>query len=173
MCLFLQKLPFESSPCPRFPLRIIVESRLCNFLKHIDKECKPNSLVSKAKQYESHITNRPIITSDITQRIINSAPKNPANDTFASLSKYTINKLLRAKFEKIWNDRISTCSKAITYKTHKTNVACEKYLSLVKNRTHRRTLTKLRLSDHCLAIEKGRHSKPPVTREDSVNSAQA
>ena len=43
--------------------------------KHIDKECKPNSLFSKAKQYESHITNCPTITSDITQSIINSTPK--------------------------------------------------------------------------------------------------
>ena len=92
--------------------------------------------------------------------------KNHTNDTFAPLSKYTINKLRRAKFENFWNDKISTCWKAITYKTHKTNVAYEKYLSLIKNRRHRRTLTKLRLSDHCLAIEKGRQGKPPVIREE-------
>ena len=89
-----------------------------------------------------------------------------ALDSRFKLKNLPINKLLWTKFEKIWNDRISTCSKAITYKTHKTNVEYEKYLSLIKNRKHRRPLTKLRLSDHCLAFEKERHSKPPVIREE-------
>ena len=36
----------------------------------------------------------------------------------------------------------------------------------IKNRKHRVTFTKYRLSDHCLMIEKGRHKRPLVPREE-------
>jgi hypothetical protein len=39
----------------------------------------------------------------------------------------------------------------------KANFGCEKYLSIVQNFNLRRSLTRLRLSAHQLAIEKGRY----------------
>ena len=40
------------------------------------------------------------------------------------------------------------------------------YLLQVRNRKHRRAMTKLRLSDHSLEIEKVRHDKPRINREN-------
>ena len=42
----------------------------------------------------------------------------------------------------------------------------ERYLQVTKNRKHRVSLTKLRLSDHCLMIEEGRHKRPITPREE-------
>ena len=42
----------------------------------------------------------------------------------------------------------------------------ESYLTQVTNTSHRRALTKLRLSDHKLEIECGRHIRPKINREN-------
>ena len=49
-----------------------------------------------------------------------------------------------------------------TYRLFKTtdNYKCEEYLHQVTNTRHRIALTKLRLSNHKLAIETGRYSRP-------------
>ena len=41
----------------------------------------------------------------------------------------------------------------------KTQIGYENYLSQIENIQHRTALTKLRLSNHCLEIEKGRHKR--------------
>ena len=53
-------------------------------------------------------------------------------------------------------------NKMRTYRLFKTidNYKCEDYLHQVTNRRHRIALTKLRLSNHKLAIETGRYSRP-------------
>ena len=43
---------------------------------------------------------------------------------------------------------------------NKTEFKMETYLTQVTHTSHRRTLTKLRLSDHKLEIENGRHIRP-------------
>jgi hypothetical protein len=45
--------------------------------------------------------------------------------------------------------------------SYKANFGCEKYLSIVQNFNLRRSLTRLRLSAHQLAIEKGRYMGIP------------
>ena len=50
-------------------------------------------------------------------------------------------------------------SKLRTYSLIKSDIGLEKYLSEVKNITDRTNMTKLRLSNHSLLIEKGRHLK--------------
>lgn len=42
----------------------------------------------------------------------------------------------------------------------------EPYLSQIKNRNYRVALTKLRISNHTLNIEKGRYQKPPIPRDE-------
>ena len=44
------------------------------------------------------------------------------------------------------------------------DIFVKKYLSMVKNHKHRIALSRLRLSSHCLQIEKGRQRKPPLPR---------
>ena len=56
-------------------------------------------------------------------------------------------------------------SKLRTYGLFKTEVGCEKYLSEIKNLALRQALTKFRLSNHVLNIEKGRHTNPKTPKE--------
>ena len=52
---------------------------------------------------------------------------------------------------------IQDMSKLRTYVTLKDNITVEEYLTSVKNVSNRIALTKFRLSNHTLMIEKGRH----------------
>ena len=55
-----------------------------------------------------------------------------------------------------------------TYIRFKTNFIIEPYLKLVTVTNHRRAISQLRVSSHRLAIETGRHSKPPVPAADRI-----
>ena len=55
-------------------------------------------------------------------------------------------------------------SKLRTYGLFKTDIGLERYLDTIKNKSKRIIVTKLRLSDHHLMIETGRHKKLPKER---------
>ena len=57
-------------------------------------------------------------------------------------------------------------SKLRTYALFKTEIGMEDYLQWIKNFRIRSQVTKLRLSNHHLAIETGRHNVPKVPREE-------
>ena len=52
-----------------------------------------------------------------------------------------------------------------TYALFKTEEGCEKYLHEIKNTSIRQSLTKYRLSNHVLSIEKGRHVSPKTPKD--------
>ena len=60
------------------------------------------------------------------------------------------------------------CPKASLMLNFKNEIKRENYLSLINDRELRVVLSKLRLSDHELAIEKGRYSK--LKRQDRLYS---
>ena len=80
-------------------------------------------------------------------------------------SKSNIKQILEANYQLSWKSKMKTCSKALTYGSYKNRINLEAYLSLITNRADRRIMTKLRLSDHCLIMERGRHYKPPIERD--------
>ena len=55
-----------------------------------------------------------------------------------------------------------TCPKLRTYCTFKHDIYCEPYLYVIKDFKLRKLLSRFRLSNHSLEIEKGRHQKPKV-----------
>ena len=57
---------------------------------------------------------------------------------------------------------LNDTNKSINYRKHKSDIKLEPYLLQVRNRKHRTILTKIRLSDHKLEIEVGRHQKPKI-----------
>ena len=73
---------------------------------------------------------------------------------------------LRTYYEKIWKDMLVKTNKSLVYCKHKSEFKMESYLTRVTNTSHRRALTKLRLSDHKLEIECGRHIRPKINREN-------
>ena len=59
-------------------------------------------------------------------------------------------------------------NKLRSYRIFKKQYELENYLISIKNIKHRITLTRLRISDHNLMIEKGRHTKPYTTPEKRI-----
>ena len=82
-----------------------------------------------------------------------------------TLSKYKRKKHVKDALDRKWYNEILTYPKAEGYVCYKTNINFEFYLKVCKNRKERVMFTKLRLSDHCLQIEKGRHCRPKIPRE--------
>ena len=78
------------------------------------------------------------------------------------------NRIINSYYSYHWKSKMDECSKATLYKTHKQNISLEKYLIKIQKRKVRSTITKIRLSDHCLAIEKGRHSKPKTEKHHRI-----
>ena len=73
---------------------------------------------------------------------------------------------LRTYYEKIWKDMLVKTNKPLVYLKHKSEFKMESYLTQVTYTSHRRALTKLRLSDHKLEIESGRYIRPKINREN-------
>ena len=78
---------------------------------------------------------------------------------------------IQAWFEEIHNDmgrKDSQKNKLRTYRTFKIIYKQENYLKGVSNIKHRIALTKLRISNHCLQIERGRHCRPYIKPEERI-----
>ena len=69
-------------------------------------------------------------------------------------------------FQKQWKEKINQSTKADTYRQFKPEMKFENYL-YHKNRKWRVNMTKLRVSDHKLQIEVGRHQRPLIPRPDT------
>ena len=76
---------------------------------------------------------------------------------------------LKSKFDVHWLDKINQIklgpddldhTKLRTYKTFKASFTREPYLDLIRNRNQRSFLSRLRVSSHNLAIERGRYTRP-------------
>ena len=64
-----------------------------------------------------------------------------------------------------WKEKLGNSTKCDTYRLFKDTMKFENYLHH-KNRKERVAMTKLRISDHKLMIEQGRHTRPITTREE-------
>ena len=152
----------------RYPLLTQIESRICNFIKHIENDYAETSLVSQAFSYENKILNRKSMSSHVEELSTLLRNNHFINSPLVSLSKNSIKKIINSYYSYHWKSKMDECSKATLYKTHKQNISLEKYLIKIKKRKVRSTITKIRLSDHCLAIEKGRHSKPKTEKHHRI-----
>ena len=98
------------------------------------------------KKYEHNLVNR-----------------NNSNEEIRKLSKPKLCNIIKEEFNQT---QVTTITKADTYTQFKNRVKFESYLADIKNRNHRVTFAKYRLSDHCLMLEKGRHKRPVLPREE-------
>ena len=72
---------------------------------------------------------------------------------------------VKSCFDSLWKNELASFPKADSFRQFKETVKFERYLENIRIRKHRVSLSKLRLSDHCLMIERGRHSRPITPRE--------
>ena len=127
------------------------------------------------KAYEFEVTNTDAkfklglttAENDI-RKVIGKVIKTP--DEINKASKIRVKKILEKEYIEKWKSELISTSKARTYAVHKTSYKFEPYLELVKIRRHRIALSKLRLSDHILMIEVGRHRRPKLDVEQRLSN---
>ena len=92
----------------------------------------------------------------------------PYADPFLNLySVKNLRKVTEEIFSNEWKQKLQASTKAVTYRTFKTNMKFEVYLNHPK-RKERVAMTKLRISDHKLMVEKGRHFQQVIPRENRL-----
>ena len=83
------------------------------------------------------------------------------NSDLVHKSKATITKICNDAYDRIWKKEINkNTSKAFSYCKYKSTTRLEPYLSQNLNQKQRIAISRFRLSNHSLMIEKGRHAKP-------------
>ena len=80
-----------------------------------------------------------------------------------TLSRQEQKQVTHEVFQNNWKERINQSTKADTYRKFKPSMKFEQYL-YHQNRKMRVNMTKLRLSDHKLMVEVGRHKRPFIPR---------
>lgn len=81
-------------------------------------------------------------------------------------SKTEVKTLCNSNYDRYWSSALNESPKAESYILFKTNLCFEKYLYVIKNSRHRKSLSRFRISNHELLIEKGRHMRPRLERLD-------
>lgn len=76
----------------------------------------------------------------------------------ASKSRREITKICDCNYDIFWKNKILESRKATSFCKYKTNINLENYLGLKFNIRHRKAISRFRMSNHSLLIEKGRHS---------------
>ena len=94
--------------------------------------------------------------------------KENINPKFCTLKDIKVN--LKSGYHHYWTEYFlkkygdGSGGKYDTYVTFKTRFMYEPYLNQIQSFKHRASLTKFRLSNHCLKVETGRYDKPFVPR---------
>ena len=149
----------------RHSLQANILNQNINYMKYVENKCN-TTLVKQALNYEqTKMECRPTILCLLKnhEKGLSTHPKN--KEVINNLSKYKLRRSIFEEFNVLWQLQIPKFPKANTYKLFKTRVKLENYLIDNNNRKHRVAFTKLRLSDHNLMIEKGRHRRPITPRE--------
>ena len=92
----------------------------------------------------------------MNKNVLESIGLSPQDDV-ENIHKVAFEKLKENFYQESFEEISSEHSKLRTYAKLKTEIGMEKYLCIIENVWDRTALTKIRLSNHTLMIEKGRH----------------
>ena len=137
------------------PLLVQIIKRVVSYIGSIKK--RNSSVVNVAFQCE--LNTEPNMVAFLNKFDLN------ANDLHDK-SKFKVKKVCDDNYDRYWSRAVSESPKALSYILFKRNVCFEKYLYQVKNISHRKAMSRFRLSNHSLLIEKGRHLRPRLERND-------
>ena len=155
----------------RYPLQERILKRNLTYIRYIDGKSQ-SSLVWNALKYEESQYNNNCQRTTIFsiakrhENLLFTTNEGSLLDRIKELEEDKIRDTIRNCFQEAWKEQLNTFSKADTFKEFKDSIGMERYLLVIKNRKHRVSLSKLRLSDHCLMIEEGRHKRPITPREE-------
>ena len=136
----------------RYPVSIDINTRIINFYKHV--RSMPKDTIIQQTYLLAETLKQKGVTGTLAQYIKNTG--HIYNPEIISFPKSSIKKMFENKYEIYWKDRLKITSRGVYYGTFKSNIRYEAYFDQISQRKFRCTLTKLRLSDHNLMIEKGR-----------------
>ena len=143
------------SECGRRPLLIDMIKRHILYIQDI--QTRKKSLVTKAWEFELSNTISPNFTTYINKFNLN------LND-ISNLRKHKINETLYNIYDRFWKIELDKSPNATSFKHYKNSINFESYLSQTKSVKYRIGISRFRLSNHNLMIEKGRHLKPKLER---------
>ena len=139
------------------PLLVEALKKVILYTNNIKK--RESSTVNSALKFES--------LNNVSPNFCSFTEKFDINVTnLLNCSKYEIKKICEGNYDIHWSQEINRSPKAIFYTLFKSSTFHEKYLFTVKNIKHRKSLSRLRLSNHPLMIEKGRHLRPQIERNE-------
>ena len=143
------------------PLLVDIISRSTSYIKHVGFNAGSLAYTALDNELSEHDDSNILSLSQKFTPYFNddSNYKIPSN-------KIETKKVVTSYYEAIWKEDLNAMSKADTYRSIKSFIFFEKYLSVVKNHKHRIALSRLRLTSHQLMIEKGRHQKPALPRTE-------
>ena len=118
---------------------------------------RPTSTVYAAYDYELH--------NDVSPNFCTFIEKFDLN-LQNNVNKNSLKKICQDTYDRRWWEEIINSPKATSYAKFKNNVKWERYLNQVGNSKHRKSLSRFRLSNHPLLIERGRHMRPRLERSD-------
>ena len=139
------------------PLLTEIIKRTILYMQDIQK--RKDSLAFKAWKFETNNDTLPNFVSFINKF-------NLRHNDIIEANKYEVKRACHDYYDRFWSVGLQNSPKAISYKTFKSNVKFESYLHQLKNVKHRIALSRFRLSNHTLMIEKGRHMRPQIERND-------
>ena len=147
----------------RYPLIIKIKKRAFKFHDHL-KESNPDTFHNIALNHGENLQECPLsqmVQGLYTQTLAQSTDGKPTG----------LNQIIRKQKESYlahWKETTQNQSKMECYLSLKREYTLAEYLNTVKDPKLRKALTRYRLSEHSLAIEKGRHRQTPLPREDRL-----
>ena len=154
----------------RYPLIINIKKRSLKFWIHLKLSPQDTLQFEALETQELNPLKSPL--SQLVMRLTNQ-PIAPSQTSTAPQSKIRVNQIVqqtKKAYLEHWNNQTKTQNKLNCYRALNRNYELAKYLYTVKNVKQRQILTKYRISDHSLAIEKGRHKKTWLPEESRVCS---
>jgi len=139
------------------PLITQIINRFINYSKSI--QLKPSSICYDAFIFESNNATNPNFYKFLENFNLD------INGLVQKLKK-DINNIIQGTYDRFWKESIMASPKAISFNKFKRNISLEPHLILQTNNKHRIALSRFRLSNHSLMIEKGRHTRPKIDRDE-------
>jgi hypothetical protein len=157
----------------RYPLSVAIISQLIKYAHRLanDPSLK-NTLLEKAYKDQKQATGRLRSQSWVVR--IEAILKHYNLSSILNQHKLTktvsnnITKTLQNHYKNFWKLQILNSPKLDSYRTFKQDFYYEPYLDYISKQEHQIALTRLRVSQHDLEIERGRYSKPKTDRENRI-----
>ena len=137
------------------PLITQVITRFITYIQNI--KITPSKLSHDAYSFE--------IESLDTPNFLRFLEKFNIDEDIALKSKEEIKNICKGKYDMYWSENIVNSSKAASYNKFKSDIKIDTYLVQNLHPNIRIALSRFRLSNHALMIEKGRHVRPKVERD--------